>query len=395
MVSKTDLMELKKNFKKETCHIQRMAAAYITLNDTGRSVKCSFDRTFLNLDDDEFYKYLDIAKKTISGPVGDNILEQPFEKNSQMQKLLMGLIKSELKDNGLLEAIVQRIMDEYETKGNYLVLLFYDSYDIPVKTTDKMKLDDSEETYSYLICSICPVSLSKPGLGYRNRDNNIGVLDRDWVVDAPENGFLFPSFSERSADIDTVTVYTKDKKNPNGEIMSKLLECKGYMTVSQQKQIFTDELTAAFISDDEEADDTTTGEAKAMVDSVIEAVKDLAIDEPEKELTPTVLEKILEDKDIPKDKAKEVAKAVTGQLVSNDDGGVQLQNIVSIPKEAKVKRMPTDEYLPENTSEKTIYLTLPKGHSDSVRVEEMDGKKVVVIEVDDDLIVSMNGKKIN
>jgi len=35
-----------------------------------------------------------------------------------------------------------------------------------VRTTDNNNLDESEEVYNYLICAICPVSLSKPGLGF-------------------------------------------------------------------------------------------------------------------------------------------------------------------------------------------------------------------------------------
>ena len=59
------------------------------------------------------------------------------------------------------------------------------------KTSDNLKLDESEEVYEYLLVSVCPVALSKPGLGYRADENRIGARIRDWVVGQPELGFLY------------------------------------------------------------------------------------------------------------------------------------------------------------------------------------------------------------
>ena len=39
-------------------------------------------------------------------------------------------------------------------------------YDVPSRAEDHAKLDESEEVYEYLLCALCPVELSKPGLGY-------------------------------------------------------------------------------------------------------------------------------------------------------------------------------------------------------------------------------------
>ncbi len=91
-------------------------------------------------------------------------------------------------------------------------MIFHDAYDVIIKTKDKNSLDESEEVYEYLLCAICPVSLSKPALGYRSDENRIGARVRDWVVGAPESGFLFPAFTDRSSDIHAVMTY---HKNPN------------------------------------------------------------------------------------------------------------------------------------------------------------------------------------
>lgn len=131
----------------------------------------------------------------------------------------MGLRSSALKNEELLNSFYQLIIDSYDYVGNFLILLFHDAYDVIVKTNDNAKLDESEEVYEYLLCSICPVALSKPGLGYREDENRIGARIRDWVVGVPENGFLFPAFTDRSADIHSVLYYTRNAKDSHPELM--------------------------------------------------------------------------------------------------------------------------------------------------------------------------------
>lgn len=74
----------------------------------------------------------------------------------------MGLKKSALKDQGLVDTFYDMIIEKYDSLGNYLILLFHDVYDVMTKTSDNNKLDESEEVYEYIICAICPMVLSKP-----------------------------------------------------------------------------------------------------------------------------------------------------------------------------------------------------------------------------------------
>ena len=59
-MKKSDLSELKRRFKKESCTIRRMAGCYI---DASHEKVLKLNETFLNLDEDEFYKFLDLLDK--------------------------------------------------------------------------------------------------------------------------------------------------------------------------------------------------------------------------------------------------------------------------------------------------------------------------------------------
>lgn len=74
-MDKKDVLELKRRLKKDDCTFTRMCGCYV---DSNRNKVVAFGQTFLNLEDEEFYKYLEIAKKTLSGTLGNNLLEFEF-----------------------------------------------------------------------------------------------------------------------------------------------------------------------------------------------------------------------------------------------------------------------------------------------------------------------------
>ena len=257
-MQRKDILELKKRFKKEECTIFRMAGCYVNAQ---KEKVVTLNEMFPNLPEEEFYKYLDIAKKTLSGSLGNNLLELSFtpadspDGNATKQQFFSGLISSAFKQEELLDRFYDLIIENYEYTGNYLILVYYDTYDVMVKTEDGRKLDESEEVYTYMLCSLCPVTLSKPGLGYLEEENKIGVRLRDWIVGAPENGFLYPAFSERSTDIDTLLFYTKNAKESHPAFVENALGCDAKRTGMQQKKAFENVIKKAVAGTDVESDE--------------------------------------------------------------------------------------------------------------------------------------------
>ena len=252
---KKDILELKRRLKKDDCTFTKMCGYYV---NGEKNIILNFKETFLNLEEDEFFKYLEIAKKVLSGTIGNNLLELNFplneENTKEKQSFLMALKKSKLKDDNMLDSFYKSIIDSYDYTGNFLILIFHDAYDVITKTKDNLKLDESEEVYEYILCAICPVSLSKPGLGYLEDDNRIGVRVRDWVVEPPTNGFVFPAFIDRSSDVNSVMYYTKNAKDSHPELMEEVLGCSSKKTATEKKETFQNIITNAFGSDEEKSE---------------------------------------------------------------------------------------------------------------------------------------------
>lgn len=209
-MDKKEVAEIKKQFTPANCNITRIATCYINHE---KEVLLKKTEAFLALDEGEQFKYFDIFKKTLSGRKGKTLydIEFPTENGgSEKENLLNNLRKSKLKNEDLLDAFYQRVMNTYNFGENYLIVLIHGAYDVPGKTSDGMTMEDaSDEVYDYVLCAICPVGLSKPGLSINAIESKVENRTRDWVVEMPAHGFLHPAFNDRSMDLHSMLYYTK------------------------------------------------------------------------------------------------------------------------------------------------------------------------------------------
>ncbi len=239
-MNKKEVLEIRKQFTPANCAITRICGCYV---DHEKTKKMESKDAFLSLPEEEAFKYFDIFKKTLSGTVGKNLLNLEFPLDAEMpggtQEFLLKLRNSKLEDDMLLEEFYDKVIATYEYAENYYIILIHAMYDIPGKASDDMEMfDASDEVYEYLLMSICPVSLSKAGLSYNAEDNRIQDRIRDWIVDMPANGFLFPAFNDRSTDLHSVLFYTKKSEELQPELIGQLLGAEMPMSADTQKETF-------------------------------------------------------------------------------------------------------------------------------------------------------------
>ena len=239
-MNKKEVLEIRKQFTPAYCAITRIAGCYV---DHEKNKKMESKSAFLSLPEEEAFKYFDIFKKTLSGTMGKNMLNMEFPIDQEMpggtQEFLMKLKASKLEDDMLLEEFYDKVIATYEYAENYYIILIHAMYDVPGRSSDNMEMfDASDEVYEYLVCSICPVSLSKAGLSYNAESNCIQDRIRDWVVDMPDKGFLFPAFNDRSTDIHGVLYYTKKSEDLQPELIEQLLGARMPMSANTQKETF-------------------------------------------------------------------------------------------------------------------------------------------------------------
>lgn len=239
-MNKKEISEIKKQFTPSRCAITRICGCYV---DGEKTKKTQMSEMFLSLPEEEMFKYFEIFRKTLSGTLGKNLVNMEFPKESEnyggTQAFLMSLKESQLSDPNLLNEFYDKVIESYDYGENYLILLIHSVYDVPGKTTDGFEMEDaSDEVYEHISCAICPVKLSKPGLSYQSETNEFHDRIRDWIVEMPEIGFLFPAFNDRSTDIHNLLYYTKNAEELHSQLVDELLGTTLPLTAKTQKETF-------------------------------------------------------------------------------------------------------------------------------------------------------------
>ena len=378
-----DILELKKRFKKEQCTFTKVCGCYV--NGEKHTI-LKFRESFLNLDEEEYFKYLEIAKKVLSGTIGNNILELNFLVNedftNERQTSLMQLKNSQLKDDDLIGNLYDLIIENYDYTGNFLILFFHDAYDVACKTKDNIKIDESEEVYEYVLCAICPVSLSEPGLRYFEQQNEIKARIRDWVVESPTNGFVFPAFIDRSSDVNSIMYYTKNAKDTHTELMENVLGCPSKQTATVQKETFQSIIKDSF-SDDENKADKIFMDIQENLSNMIEEYNDQNDDadcEPIS-LTKKDIQNLLIESEVP----REITTLIENSYAENfgDDitiaknlidakvlkANVQRKKEELLHKQVEILQARLDQVKQKNTIDNEIHLST-EGNDDNVVLEE-------------------------
>lgn len=204
MINREDMLELTRRMTPKRTSMTRIAGSYM---DADGFVDGTFNTNFLKLSGTDKEKNLAIAKTIPFAETNKNLKQYKFTKDAMksgsMWQLLMGIKTSGLKNDALLDTFYDLVGEVYKTNHDYAVYLFHDRYDVPVKASDHERVGESEEVFEYIICTICPVT-------------------GDYEAGKPECGFIFPAFTDRSADINHVNIYQADVERPHLELVRLL-----------------------------------------------------------------------------------------------------------------------------------------------------------------------------
>lgn len=367
-MNKKEILEIRKQFIPANCAITRICGCYV---DHEKTKKMESKDAFLSLPEEEAFKYFDIFKKILSGTVGKNMLNLEFPMEAEMpggtQEFLLKLRDSKLDDDMLLEEFYDKVIATYDYAENYYIILIHAMYDIPGKSSDGLEMfDASDEVYEYLLMSICPVSLSKAGLSYNVQDNRIQDRIRDWIVDAPANGFLFPAFNDRSTDLHSILYYTKKSEELQPELIDQLLGAKMPMSADTQKETFQ-----MIIEDTlgEDGDYETVRNIHETLNDLIAEHKE----EPEPlQLDQTEIKKIFEQSGVDAEKMEHFDRNF------EENAGEKASLLATNIAETRKFNIETPD----------VIIKVNPDRADLVETRVIDGRQCIVIPVDDHIEVN-------
>ena len=227
-----------------------MAAIYGCYVNADKEIISSFRQSVGMMPENEAEKYFGVLKRTMSGTLGKNLIDITFRTaqvaNSEEHKFLMDLRSCGLKDDELRMKLYQKIIEAVSFDENYVILVGCDSYDVPFRgKDDQEQADASSEVDQYIQCAVCPVKQTKPVLRYMAESREFHDSGVAQQICAPEYGFTFPAFDDRSTNIYGALFYSHSPKRENDAIVDALFKVKAPQPAAQQKKSFESMLSTS------------------------------------------------------------------------------------------------------------------------------------------------------
>jgi hypothetical protein len=227
--------------------------------------------------------------------------------------------------------------------------------------------DASDYVYEHILCSICPVNLSKEGLCYNAETNSFENRIRDWIVENPEHAFLFPAFNDRNTDIHNILYYSRNSETVQSDFIDGVLGCVTPMTYKNQKETFTEVITEVL---GEECNFETIKNFQENLNSFIDVKKE----QPDPViLDKTDVRKLLETSGISNEQITEF------DTHYDNTAGSTTSFMASTVASSKTFEVKTPQ----------VVIKVDNDRTDLIETRQIDGKTYIMIEVTDQ--VEVNG----
>lgn len=239
-MNEREVSELRRRFRADKTNITKLCGCYVS--DKGE-ILSQFTTSIALMLEDEKEKVLNVLKKVLSGGLGKNLTDLSFPTRQVLEgeehRLLQSLRTSQLDNQEAADTFFKKVIASVSMETNYLILLAYDAYDVPFKGRDGGRFDDgSEQVFSYIVCAICPVKLSKSALSFHVQDQEFHNSKTDWIVSAPELGFLFPAFDDRATNLYGALTYTRNICDNHQQFIETIFGAEAPMAAGLQKESF-------------------------------------------------------------------------------------------------------------------------------------------------------------
>ncbi len=374
-MNEKEVGEIRRHLRRDRSN---MTAIYGCFVNDNKEIIAQYRASTGIMSENESDKYFAILRKALSGSLGKNLIDLTFKTSqvadSEEHKLLMELRKCALQDDELRNALYKKMIDSIVMEGNYLILLGCDTYDVPFKSKDDFQQNDSsDESYTYLICAICPVKQTKANLHYVPEEKVFHDGAMNQPVAAPEMGFLFPTFDNRSTNIYNALYYTRNTKENQDALIEALFNTPVPKPAAEQKKCFESLLTTAL------------GEECSM--DVVQTVHEQLCERIELHKESKVPEPLLVDKEV----LKEVLTSCGVSEESVAKFSVQYDEAFGFEAELHPKNIIDNKHFEIHTPD--IAIKIDPTRTDLVETRVIGGVKYIMINADED--VEVNGVSIH
>ena len=369
-----EIAEIRRRYRSDKSNISRIRGCYVNEN---KEIISEFDQSLGLMSEDDADAMLRMLKKTLSGVRGRHLIDIEFSTQqvaeSEEHKLLSQLRASQLTDEESVHKLYEKIIGSLEMESGYLILLAYDSYDVFNKSADGETESESASVFNYFICTVCPVRTGKATLSYYLPGKCFRTVAADTVLGAPEVGFMFPAFDDRTTNIYGALYYTKKLNVSQDETADALFKSALPMPAAVQKETFGEILEETVAED---CNMRVVRTVHSQIRAILEEHKEQKCEE-DPVLTKDEVSEMLRYSGVSEERVEKFLEKYDQAF--GKDARLNPNNIA----DAKTLNVKTDE----------MNIKIAAGHSDVVETRIIDGVKYILIRADGE--VQVNGVYIN
>ena len=380
-MNQKDLAELKRRLNPEKRNPSIIRGCYV--DHVGNPIT-SFELNVGTLYEQENEKYMSLFKKVLSGQIGQSLIPIGIEADNASYGTILRARDSALKDEEAVEALLSRLIagrraehpdtqsvEEAQKADNWLVLMMHDTMDVRRRNRrDEIDYENSDGSFSYILCAICPVKQDKPALRYDPTDSVFRERGAEWLAGAPVTGFLFPLYEGGAADVNTILFFTRDQKDAHEKFLEAAFQLQAVMPAAEQTDQFQTVLAQTLGSD------CSLEVVQDMHGAVSEMIAGQEKDDDPLMLSKQDVSRMLTDSGVPAEKV-EAFEAGYDQVFGA--GAVLPAVNVVTPKQFKVD-------LP------SVSIKVDPEQADLLETRTIDGRSYLLIPIDGD--ISVNGQPV-
>jgi hypothetical protein len=367
-MNKKEINEIKKNLT-EDCSYMSIKNILTTYVNGEKEIQYQNTHFFSVIEQETAELILMRFRKILSGNMGKSLLEYNFPiefSDTNCKQIFIDTLSDGFKDEEKVNNYINHIIDNMDYAGNYVIFSLNATYTVRSKYSDDTDNEDDTYDYNFIMTCICPVELRFQGLICTDEPKIEKEIDIARVVGLPVDGWIYPTFSERQPDLNTILYSTKSSKSANSSIVENVFGCNFYNNADEQKDLFNEILTSSL------GESLTYQDICDINDTIINKLEEHRFETEPMEFKSSDIVDIVKSTGYTDEQVNYVSKICDSKL---EDG--ETLNAEAIVNSKNI--MTTGSFK----------ITYSNNDINKVKIDTVNGKKIISIEIDDN--VELNG----
>lgn len=377
-MNKKDIANIRKQFKLKNDLMRITDIFNVYIMKQSSDIFHQESRPFEMLEQEQQELFLHNFKKVLTGQLDSKIFELKFKEAGENESQFIlhdGLVAQsvEVWKQQMLE-LVEKMLKDKQYEMDIVITFIRGSYFKPTKrSSEEAEESDKDEVYShsFILCSINKTEQPESSLLFdyveRVFKYNV-VVDPVINLSAPIAGFLYPSFTDNSADVNHILYCAGKANEPDFHFVEEVLNGEAVITAQEDKIIF-EEIVKDVVGD--ELDTATLANVYEEIHRVI--------DENEEEEVPKLdyrdVERVLKVSGIEDVQTEQVERAFQ-KVIDDEKYELKASNILPKYNSKSIK-----------INTKVANISISPQDLKYVKQINYNGKRCLLIEVDEDTVI--------